>query len=485
MIRIAEHEIDALAPNAGATGNARKLAAGTSLSGLSVSGDGTIVFGQCAGSGKSGYECSFDFADAGAPIGRCSCPSRQIPCKHALALLHAWAADATRFVVAEPPEALQAKRDKAGARKAKASSPAAPKQPNPKALGKKLAAQLEALDLLETILADLLRRGLGSHGAKEARGLAKSAAALRAAYLPGAELSLLRLSDGASRARDGDEADGADALHGAMDELARLEALIRRGRSYLEARIADPALAPDVDSAIAAWLGHAWQYEELETAGLGEPAAELAQLAFFVADDPVKRELADTGIWMHLGDGRLLVTETLRPYKATGHIQAEDSTFGVAEVDGFVRYPGESPPRVRWRTTKLRDAAKRDFGTVRAHAEADFAAALKGIRNALKSPLGPRWPTALLAPARGGTVIDPEGATRHVIEDAAGARIELTDAGAPHDGVPATVPLLPLVGDAMNGAALLCLFHFDASTLRIGARPLTLVHRDSMTRLAY
>ena len=43
---------------------------------------------------------------------RCTCPSRQFPCKHVLGLLYAYAGGAS-FTPAEVPEDLAAKREKA------------------------------------------------------------------------------------------------------------------------------------------------------------------------------------------------------------------------------------------------------------------------------------------------------------------------------------------------------------------------------------
>ena len=490
MISIAAHDIDAFAPNAGAISNGRKLAAGK-VSGLSVSDDGAVLFGKCSGSGKSAYDCSVDFADPHKPVGRCSCPSRQIPCKHCLALLYAWDSDATQFAKAALPEELHTKRAKAASRaasrKTRAEAPAAPKKTNVKALAKKLQTQLDGLDLLERILFDMLRRGFGTHGSKESAELKKNAALLKAAYLPGAELALHRLSASVQKASDSRkdaQANESEILNSAMDELARLETLIRRGRAYLEARIADVALAPETDSSIAAWLGHAWQYEELQAAGLGESGAEFLQLTFFVGDDVVKKEYADTAIWMHLGDGRLLFTETLRPYKAVSHIKAEDSYFDVAQTPDFVRYPGEAPQRARWRGQVSRSVTEADYAVVRKHAAIDFAVVLKSVRNALKSPLGPRWPVAVLMPARYGSVTN-DGLTQYVVEDDAGTRIRLADATAQTACLPETTAFLPMIGNQAEGAALLCLFHFDAGTFSLAAQPLALIHADAITRLAY
>ncbi len=490
MIAIDENGIDAMAPNASATKNGRKLVSGGKFFELQTTGDGTILFGKCKGSGANPYSCSFDFVDPGKPVSRCSCPSRQFPCKHCLGLLYAWIQDSGAFKVAELPADIAEKRARAVKRAAKkaasAGEPKAPRKPNLSALRKKLAAQLGALDLLGQLLEDMLNQGLGAHGQREAAALADQAARLRASYLPGAELALLRLSAtiaGASAARQRGGNDGA-MFFDAMDELARLEALARRGREYLAARSEDPDLKPETGTDIAAWLGHAWRFDELQDAGLGEPAAEFLQLAFFIRDDRVKREFADTGIWFHLGDARMFYTETLRPYRAVGHIKGEDSFFSVATVPGFVRYPGEAPARARWQAMVPRPPSREDFSKVRSAAATDFAPVSKAIRASMKLPLGPRFPTALLLPEKIGRIGSGIDA-RYVIEDAAGIRIELANAPEQLHGIPPTCQLMPLVGDHLAGAPLLCLFHLDFETLRLTAQPLTFVHENTLTRLAY
>ena len=51
---------------------------------------------------------------------------------------------------------------------------------------------------------------------------------------------------------------------------------------------------------------------------------------------------------MTLGNGRIRVTQTLRPYKAAKYIKSEDSFFQVAQVKELCVYPGGVNPRVRW-----------------------------------------------------------------------------------------------------------------------------------------
>ena len=53
---------------------------------------------------------SIDFAVPQRPVYRCTCPSRQFPCKHVLSLLYALVERKT-FTSADVPEELAAKRE--------------------------------------------------------------------------------------------------------------------------------------------------------------------------------------------------------------------------------------------------------------------------------------------------------------------------------------------------------------------------------------
>ena len=68
-----------------------------------------------------------------------------------------------------------------------------------------------------------------------------------------------------------------------------------------------------------------------------ETDVELVQLAFNSHDDVARKEFVDTGVWMNLGNGRIQLTQTFRPYKAAKYIKSDDSFFQVAQVQGTVR----------------------------------------------------------------------------------------------------------------------------------------------------
>ncbi len=481
MIPLDEAYADAAAPNADAGKNGRGLVVKKKFNTLSVSPDGDLLFGECQGSGKVPYQCSADFARPDQPTYRCTCPSRQFPCKHCLGLLYAYA-QKKPFATADVPADLQAKRDAlAGRAEKKAVEATKPKVVNVAALAKKVKAQLDGIGTLETLTHDLVRVGIGNMNAKLAGQMAEQAKRLGDAYLPGARAALLGYTqlfgDDEGRFAAASPAKG-EALHTeAVDQLARLNAVIKQGRAYLTKRLEDPNLTVPTDTAIAAWLGHAWQLGELKAAGLVEPDAELVQLAFNSHFDPARQEYIDTGVWMALGNGKVRVTQTLRPLKAAKHIKSEDSFFAVAQVKELCVYPGSVNPRIRWDAMTQRPLEPTDLRTVRGHGRADFAAAVKDVKAALKAPLADRTPIVALNYKTLGKI-----GAEYVIEDAKGERLVLTDAGMAEE--PPSCAMLPLLPKAaFAGQTLVARFRHDLDTRQLRVKPLSVVTETAVIRL--
>src|SRR4051795_1644300 len=140
-MQIDEAFADSQAPNAGAIKNARGVVLKKKLAGLFRSADGTLLFGECKGSGAENYRPSADFADATKPVYRCTCPSHQFPCKHSLALLYAYAQGA-KFLEKEVPADISDNRSKIQQRVDKKKVEAdKPHKVNTGALKKKIQAQ--------------------------------------------------------------------------------------------------------------------------------------------------------------------------------------------------------------------------------------------------------------------------------------------------------------------------------------------------------
>ena len=286
------------------------------------------------------------------------------------------------------PEELAAKREKAAARveKRKADNET-PVKVNKSALAKKIKAQLDRIDLLEKLTQDVVRLGIGNMNAKTAHELEEQAKQLGNAYPPGAQAALRHYTE-LFYSEQGEErtAAGCEAVYSeALDQLGRLHALISKGLRICKVRLDDPELAPETDTGIAAWLGHAWQLRELKDAGLVEENVELVQLAFHSYDDVARKEYVDAGIWMNLGSGRVYVTQTFRPYQAVKYIKSEDSFSRVAQINELCVYPGDINPRVRWDGIAARPIEPRDLAKIRAHGRGEFAGVVKEVKSTLKN----------------------------------------------------------------------------------------------------
>jgi hypothetical protein len=479
MISINQAYIESAAPNADASKNGRGLVLKGKFSALHHNADETILFGECQGSGKEPYRCSSDFARADQPTHRCSCPSRQFPCKHCVGLMFAWVLKRTSFTAADIPADLAQKREKLASKAEKKKEDAGkPRVVNKTALEKKIQAQLEGLDLLEKLTLDLTRIGIGNMNAKSAKEIEEKARQLGNAYLPGAQSALHRYTklfsndDGKSPVTVG-EAIFSDAL----DQLSRLHSIVKQGRAYLQRRLDDPELKPETDTEIAAWLGHAWQLIELKTAGLVQNDVELIQLAFNTHDDVARQEYVDTGVWMNLNTGRIQLTQNFRPYKAVKYIKSDDSYFQIAQVKEICIYPGDVNPRIRWDGMAPRPIEPGDLQRVFDHARNDFAAVIKDVKNNLKGPLADKQPIYAIQFRRLGEV-----GKIPVVEDNKGERLCMTDTGMTEE--PPSCHLLHLVPAALHeNQVLVVRFRHDLDTRKLRVKPLSIVTKQNVVRL--
>jgi hypothetical protein len=483
MIPLDERTVDAAAPNADAAKNGRGLVIKGKFLSLSIDADETVIFGECEGSGRKPYECSCDFQRPESPTHRCTCPSRQFPCKHCVGLMYAFVLKRSSFKTADIPELLAEKRGKLVARAEKKKEAAdKPKTVNKSALAKKIRAQLDGLDLLETLTLDLTRIGIGSMNAKTAREIEEKAKQLGNAYLPGAQAALRRYTK-LFASEDGDFDPSAppgsreSVYSEALDQLSRLHSLVKQGRAYLQRRLDDPEIKPEIDTDIAAWLGHAWQLSELKAVGLVQTDVELLQLAFNAYDDVARKEYVDTGVWLNLGTGRIQLTQNYRPYKAAKYIRSDDSFFAVAVVPELCIYPGDVNPRIRWEAMVPRAVKPEDLKRVREHARPDFAGVVKEVKNNLKGPLADKQPIYALRFRRIGQV---DGA--FVLEDEKGEWLVMTDSGMTEE--PPSCHLLRLLSPAMfENQTLVARFNHDLDTRKLRIKPLSLVTDSAIVRL--
>ena len=233
MRQITEQQITALAPNPAAAANGRKISQKGGFVRLEASEDDTFFLGECIGSGAHNYITSADFLDPAQPVFRCTCPSRQYPCKHTLALLYEMMSGKP-FAIRAIPEDIQQKRQKKEAKAAKAAEdakkPKAAPKTNKAARAKKLKKQLEGLELTEKLVRDLMTAGLGTMGGTSLPTYRTLAKQLGDYYLPGPQRLLSRLI----LAIEAFQKDGDDRWYDqAIAALEQLWALVKKSRQYL------------------------------------------------------------------------------------------------------------------------------------------------------------------------------------------------------------------------------------------------------------
>lgn len=472
-------QINALAPNAAAAKNGRDLAAKGKFSNLGVDSAGAVLWGDCAGSGKTPYSCSADFAQPSAPVFRCSCPSRQFPCKHCLGLLAAYEQGLT-FAASDLPPDLSTKREKAAKRQEKreekkvtekAAAATKPKK-SPAAAVKKLNAQLAGIATASRMLENILRAGFSSLDPGELASLREQVKALGNAYIPGVQTVFSDLLLDVEKVEN-------ENYTAAVDRAAYLYVLLKKATAHLTDRKERPLDPPATDSAIEEQIGYVWKLSELSALGRSEKGAALAQLAFFARDDRARRELVEEGVWINLRTGQLCLTRNYRPYKAMKYVKSENSFEGVAEIGELFVYPGDLNPRVRWEPGDLaaRPLAPADFAAVMSHASGAYAESFRAVRNSIKSPLADRNPYLLLALHKAW-----RNGERLVVEDAAGTCLTLRD--DPGGDAAAETALGMILSAECAGLALLVRIDNDVREGLFTGQPLSLVCSDKIVRLS-
>ncbi|WP_284270278.1 SWIM zinc finger family protein [Bradyrhizobium iriomotense] len=176
--------VEQLATDQSSLKAAAGLAKPAKWSGIGGSGDGALIWGECAGSGANPYRVMADLRDLG---NKCTCPSRKFPCKHVLGLLWLNAEAIVPFTPADTPswvsDWLGRRRGASAAKPAGNAAPAGDKDlraaqraepetiEDPKDAARREAqaakrsdeterAILDALDALEQWVGDQLRLGL-------------------------------------------------------------------------------------------------------------------------------------------------------------------------------------------------------------------------------------------------------------------------------------------------------------------------------------
>lgn len=478
-MELTEQTILLQAPNPAAAENGRKLSKKGCFSALCRSQDDTVYWGECTGSGKNPYRVSIDWLNPEAPVCRCSCPSRQFPCKHALGLMFERLAG-KKFETAEIPEDIADKRARQAARAAKKESGEEPKAKRPNAAGqkKKLAKQLEGLDMAEKMVNDLLTAGVGTLAGSSAQAYDKLAKDLGSSYLTGLQAAFTRMALAVRRIQE-DSGQSDTAYAEALRILVYLRSVINKSRTFLEAKLETDNYSAE-DTVLFEALGGVWKLEDLHAVGAFREKARLVQLSFDVSYDEAKKEYIERGWWLDMDSGRIDQTLNFRPIKALKYVKGEDSRFDLLEIPVLYTYPGEGNCRIRWDTASSRPITGEERAVIKTLVCPDLTAALKETKNQIKNTLLPKFRAVLLPVGRLGRVGDS-----FVLEDPKGDRIVLRD--RPEDGKDhASTERLELLPVGIpSGSALFGLMFYDERDKSICLHPYSILTPERMIRLQF
>lgn len=486
MKNITEQLILSLAPNPAAAANGKKISNSGGFTKLYRSSDDTFFMGECQGSGKKPYITSADYIDEDHPVFRCSCPSRQFPCKHSLGLMYEMMSDKA-FEICEIPEDIISKRAKLAAKAAKSDAPAgaspedakktaAAKKASNSAKKKKLKKQLEGLDLCDKAVKELISAGLGTMGGAYLSNYQALSKQFGDYYLIGIQRLFNRLIIEITEYQK----DNLEIHYdNAIDVLEKLNSLIKKSRKYITEKIENDDPAAD-DTPLYEELGGNWKLTELEEVGKCEKDARLTQLSFSVTLDEARKEYIDTGVWLDLVSGKIYQTKNFRPLKSLKYVKAEDSVFGAVQIPSMAIYPGDGNVRVRWNAADFSELTDEDFNKMRSFAANSIKDEIKSIRNFLQNAMSSPVIYKLVAFSEIGRVGE-----KTVLKTKGGDTVALSDF-AELEPTTALIEALPSKKYLENGV-MLCGFYYDLAERKIAAQPLCIIPdgENNVVRLLY
>ncbi len=253
MSRWSAEQVLALAPDSASATAGRKLA--TARGWPMLGSDERAVWGLAQGSGKNPYQVA---VDPGGPAYKCSCPSRKIPCKHALGLLLLWSAGEIK-PSAPPPFAEEwlAARAERAEKAVERSAERSAKEVDPEARAKRQAQREDRISAgveeLDRWLHDLVRQGLAAAQSRPMRFWDDAAARLVDAQAPALGGRVRALGSAAHSGR-------ADWPARLLSQIARLHLAVSAWPRAQEMPVALRATLRDV-------LGWPLQSEEVRRDG--------------------------------------------------------------------------------------------------------------------------------------------------------------------------------------------------------------------------
>lgn len=471
---ITEDFINSVAPNTSAVSNAKKISRTGGFIKLACSEDKTLIFGECKGSGKNPYYSSADFS-GDSPVFRCSCPSRQFPCKHCLAIMFEWLAGKD-FSVEEVPEDIARKRSKLEAKKnPQQDTPEKAEKKKKSALStakKKLKKQLEGLDLAENFVKDILERGVSSINSTSATQYNNLAKQLGDYYLPEPQAIMYKIISSAQKLSANPDDSQINEI---VSLCVKLSSTIKKSREYINSKLESGEVLPE-DNILYEAMGGVWKLTQLKEIGLYKENAEIIQLSFAVLFDEIHKAEIDFAYWIDIDTGEIFKTKNIRPLRAMGYIKEENSAFGIHKIKELYRYPANINNRIRWESAEISEPTPDTYKAILSKAEKSIGDAVKKAKNELKNTLSENT-VAVLIPFDSVeySVSDKKSVLKYGSES-----IKL----APNENYTDTCNTVSVLNsEYLKNASMFGELFYNPDERRIYLCPLAVIHQNGIIRL--
>lgn len=486
MINLTEEYIKSLAYNDSSFTNAKKIVNKNQLSKTYITDDKSIIYGECSGSGKENYKVSVDFINPNLPVFRCTCPSRQIPCKHSIALLYQYYLNSNIFLNGDIPDDILAKRSKIEKREEKKKEEKVnPKKVDVAAFVKKMKVQLKGLELVDRFIDECFTIGFASIPLSQIKSyeddLIKE---LGNYYLPEHIARINNILDSLKCAKTCDNSKYcANFYNNATNEISALYNLNKKSRSALRKYIDEKKIIDEDAAYIFTKIGYTWKLEELKNLGFYKEDGKLLQLGFFSYSDNIRKSYFDVGFMINLNDNTIYESINIRPFKLKDRLKADDTLNELIITPEFYIYPSDLNPRIRWEGATMREITKNDINSVRTLAKDDFKSVIKEVKTQLKNVLSNKYPVCLLKYKELVKLGD-----NMAIIDKDNEIILLDDLNNYPNfdfPIPGTVLNLNFLlnKETLKNSVILGVFNHDLNTNRLIMQPISLITKDNIIKL--
>lgn len=433
--------IEQMSPNANALSKGKALSDDKAFSELKRNAESTVFWADCAGSGKKPYKTSIDITDSTKlPVCRCSCPSRQFPCKHAIGLMYE-IVKASKFEVDSLPENLAEKiatKAEKNVNKTESTNTKV-KKPSKKALEaqqKKIELQLQGLELAKKAIDEVMSAGLGTLTGTSSSKFKELSVELRnyelsSQHVTGLQLIFNRIAFIAEELQSLKSSNRTEENQRYMAEVLKYlisaNTLIRKGKLFLSSRLSsnlnEAQDFSEDDNILFEELGGIWKLKDLENIKSYQDNAHLLQLSFFSEHDDVKGADMEKACYLNLDTKEICVDLNIRPdsvndtYLKYG-IKCED----IIEIPRMFKYPGTN--RVRWDNFSTKAVTPDDIKSISSYAEESISVAVKKFKSYIKNTLHDKE-LMMLLPVKKIAAIKNEDFL--FLEDKEGSRIKIEE----------------------------------------------------------